>query len=100
QVTRRGRERAITISANVPQGKSQAAAVDAAQKIAAEGLPVGYRVTLGGASQALEETGRELTFALLLGVALAYMILAAQFNSFAHPVSVLMAMPMALTGAL
>jgi multidrug efflux pump len=100
QVTRRGRERAITISANVPQGKSQARAVEAAQRIAAEGMPEGYRATLGGASQALEETGREILFALALGVALAYMILAAQFNSFAHPLSVLMAMPMALTGAL
>jgi multidrug efflux pump subunit AcrB len=100
QVTRRGRERAITVTANVPQGKSQATAIDAAARIAANGLPPGYRTTLGGASQALEETGRELTFALLLGAALAYMILAAQFNSLAHPLSVLFAMPMALTGAL
>jgi multidrug efflux pump subunit AcrB len=100
QVTRRGRERAITVTANVPQGKSQAAAVELATKIADEGLPPGYHTTLGGASLALEETGRELTFALVLGAVLAYMILAAQFNSFAHPLSVLVAMPMALTGAL
>jgi hydrophobe/amphiphile efflux-1 (HAE1) family protein len=100
QVTRRGRERAITITANVPQGKSAALAIDAASKIAADGMPDGYRMTLGGASLALEETGRELSFALLLGVALAYMILAAQFNSLAHPLSVLFAMPMALTGAI
>jgi multidrug efflux pump len=100
QVTRRGRERAITITANVPQGKSAALAIETAAKIAADGMPEGYRTTLGGASLALEETGRELTFALILGAALAYMILAAQFNSLAHPLSVLFAMPMALTGAI
>jgi multidrug efflux pump subunit AcrB len=100
QVTRRGRQRAVTITANVAPGRSQAQAVELAKAIAADGLPLGYGITLSGASLALEETGRELTFALILGVCLAYMILAAQFNSFAHPLSVLIAMPMALTGAL
>lgn len=98
-VTRRGRERAITVYANVVPGKSQAQAVDDAIRIASEGLPEGYHVTISGSAQALQETQKELTFAILLGVALAYMILAAQFNSFAHPVSVLMAMPFSLTGA-
>ncbi len=99
-VTRRGRERAITIYANVAQGKSQGDAVDRAKTIAAGILKPGYRFTLSGSSQVFEEASHELAFALILGLAIAYMILAAQFNSFAHPVSVLMALPFSLTGAL
>jgi len=98
-VTRRGRERAITIYANVAAGKSQGDAVQAVKTFGGS-LAEGYHLTLSGSSQAMEETGRELAFALLLGVGIAYMILAAQFNSFAHPLSVLMAMPFSLSGAL
>ena len=98
-VTRRGRERAITVYANVPPGKSQADAVEMVRRIGAESLGEGYRATLSGSSQAMEETFSELRFAILLGAGLAYMILAAQFNSFAHPISVLVAMPFSLTGA-
>ena len=99
-VTRRNRERAISVFANVAPGKSQADAVEEVQRISASVLPEGYRVELSGSAEALQETTRELIFALVLGLAVAYMILASQFNSFAHPVTVLVAMPFSLTGAL
>lgn len=101
-ITRRGRERAITVTANVPPGASQATAVRRAREIADEALgkAPGFSVALSGQSQALEESFRELTFALLFGVVVAYMILASQFNSFVHPITVLMALPFSLTGAL
>src|SRR5690606_1966023 len=41
-----------------------------------------------------------LSFALIIGILVAYMILAVQFNSFIHPVSVLIALPFSITGAL
>src|SRR5262249_56150536 len=41
-----------------------------------------------------------LVFALILGIVIGYMILGVQFNSFVHPLTVLMAMPFAVTGAL
>lgn len=99
-ITRRGRERAVTITANVAAGASQAAAIAEVRAIAAEVLPAGVRASLGGQSQAMSEASRELGFALLLGLVVAYMILAAQFNSFVHPVTVLIALPFSLTGAL
>jgi hydrophobe/amphiphile efflux-1 (HAE1) family protein len=99
-VTRRSRERAITITANVPQGKSQSDAVEAVRAIGEETLSRGYTLNFSGSAQVFKDAGREAMFALLLGVVVAYMILAAQFNSFAHPVSVLAAMPLSLTGAL
>jgi multidrug efflux pump subunit AcrB len=99
-VTRRNRERAISLSANLTPGKSQSVAVDEIAKIAARVLPEGYHVVLSGSAQAFQETMWQLGFALVLGIVVAYMILAAQFNSFAHPVTVLVAMPFSLTGAL
>jgi hydrophobe/amphiphile efflux-1 (HAE1) family protein len=99
-ITRRGRERAITIQANVAPGASQATAVDEARRLADEVLPPGYTTALSGQSAALKESFGELTFALLLGLVVAYMILASQFNSFVHPVTVLVALPFSLTGAL
>jgi HAE1 family hydrophobic/amphiphilic exporter-1 len=56
-------------------------------------------VELGNA-QAMHETIQSLVFALVLGIVIAYMILGVQFNSFVHPLTVLMAMPFAVTGAL
>jgi multidrug efflux pump subunit AcrB len=99
-VTRRGRERAITVSASVTPGQSEGAAKDMVKELAAQNLEEGYHLTLAGSAQALEETGRELMFAMVLGLVVAYMILAAQFNSFAHPFSVLAAMLFVPTGAL
>jgi len=99
-ITRRNRERAVNVFANVAPGKSQAEAIDRAVAIATEVLPEGYHVLLSGSAQTMKEAIWEFGFALLLGVVIAYMILAAQFNSFLHPFTILMAMPFSLTGAL
>ena len=102
-ITRRGRERAITVTANVAAGRLAGdRGRPGAQAIAREALgqTPGFSVALSGQSQALEESFRELTFALIFGVIVAYMILASQFNSFVHPITVLMALPFSLTGAL
>ena len=99
-ITRRGRERSIAVFANVAPGSSQAVAVEEAVRIATPLLPEGYRLSLSGSAEALRETERELLFALALGVVVAYMILASQFNSFLHPIAILASMPFSLTGAL
>jgi len=99
-ITRRGRERSISVFANVAPGASQAATVERVTAICREVLPEGYHLRLAGSSEALEETFRELGFALVLGLVVAYMILASQFNSFAHPLTVLAALPFSLSGAL
>jgi hydrophobe/amphiphile efflux-1 (HAE1) family protein len=98
-ITRRGRERAVTIFANVGAGATQGAAVEEVKRIGAEVVPAGYRLTLGGSAQTMQESFKELVWALVLGLVVAYMILAAQFNSFSHPFTVLAALPFSLTGA-
>jgi HAE1 family hydrophobic/amphiphilic exporter-1 len=99
-ITRKDRERAITIFANVPKGVSQAKALASAQAIASRVLPEGYRAVPSGSSQAFQESFASLQFAFLMGLIVAYMVLAAQFNAFTHPFTVLLALPFGLSGAL
>jgi HAE1 family hydrophobic/amphiphilic exporter-1 len=53
-----------------------------------------------GSAETFKESFNSLGFALLLGLIVAYMVLGAQFNSFVHPFTVLLALPFSLTGAL
>ncbi|MBI4396525.1 MAG: efflux RND transporter permease subunit, partial [Elusimicrobia bacterium] len=99
-ITRRQRERAIGLFANIAPGKSQAEALGEVQKIAKNVLPKGYRAVLGGGAKTFQESFSSLAFALWLGIIVAYMVLASQFNSFLHPVTVLLALPFSVTGAL
>lgn len=99
-ITRRDRDRAIGIFANVAPGKSQSDALDAVKTIADEVLPEGYRVVFSGSAKVFKESFSSLFFALWLGIIVAYMILASQFNSYIHPFTVLLALPFSITGAL
>jgi hydrophobe/amphiphile efflux-1 (HAE1) family protein len=97
-ITRRDRERAISIFANVAPGHSQDQAIKYVESLSKD-LPVGYRVVLGGASVAFRESMSSLVFALFLGVAIAYMILASQFNSYKDPVTIITILPLSIAGA-
>jgi hydrophobe/amphiphile efflux-1 (HAE1) family protein len=97
-ITRRDRERAITIYGNVAPGASQDQALAAVEEIGKR-MPEGTRLVLGGASVAFRESMSSLLFALGLGIVVAYMVLAAQFNSFLHPVTVLTILPLSVAGA-
>jgi len=99
-IWRSGRERSITIYANVKAGESQQKALARAQSIAKRVLPPEYHITLTGSSQTFAESLQSLVWVLLLGIIVAYMVLASQFNSFVDPLSVLMALPFSISGAL
>lgn len=98
-ITRKNRERAVSIYANVAPGHSQEESLEAVNKIAREVLPADYRIVFSGGSQQMKESFQSLIFALILGIFVAYMVLATQFNSFLHPVTVLLALPFSVTGA-
>jgi multidrug efflux pump len=97
-VTRRDRERAISVYGNVAPGKSQSEALQYIESISKD-LPPGYRAVFGGSSVAFRESMGQLIFALILGIMVAYMVLASQFNSFLHPVTVLSILPLSIAGA-
>jgi len=97
-ITRKDRERAISVFANVASGHSQDEAIRYVED-QAKNLPVGYRIVLGGASVAFRESMSSLLFALLLGIGIAYMILASQFNSYKDPVTIITILPLSIAGA-
>ena len=100
EINRLNRERAITVYANVKTGQSQQTALATVQEISKRILPPQYHVVLSGSSQTFSESFQSLIFALILGLLVAYMVLASQFNSFLDPLVVLMALPFSVSGAL
>ena len=99
-ISRQDRERAVSVYSDLAPKVSQADALAKLQTEITAVLPEGYRLVPGGSSESFKEAFGGLAFALLLGVAVAYMVLGAQFNSFIHPVTVLLALPFSITGAL
>jgi HAE1 family hydrophobic/amphiphilic exporter-1 len=98
-VTRYNRQRSITIYANPAKGASQAEALNKVHEIAKEVLPDNYDIVEAGSSRLFKESFQSLIFVLILGIFVAYMVLGTQFNSFLHPVTILMALPFSVTGA-
>ena len=99
-INRKNRERAISVFANIAPGKSQATALREINRIAKDVLPEGYHVVFSGSAQAFQESVAGLGFVFWLGIVVAYMVLASQFNNYFHPISVLAALPFSITGAL
>jgi hydrophobe/amphiphile efflux-1 (HAE1) family protein len=99
-ITRYNRERAVGIFGNFAPGKSQSEVIDYVQSLAKKTLPEGYHITLSGSSQAFADSFKSLMSALILGIFVAFMVLASQFNSFIHPAVILLALPFSITGAL
>lgn len=98
-ISRRNRQRAITVSGNIAGGRSQADALAAAESISREILPPGYSIRISGSAETFRESFASLLFVLILGIAVSYMVLASQFNSFIDPVAVLIALPFSISGA-
>jgi HAE1 family hydrophobic/amphiphilic exporter-1 len=98
-VTRYNRERAVTVFANIAPGKSQEKALEFIDTASKKILPEGYHAILTGSSQTYKESFDSLFIALALGIFVAYMVLASQFNSFIHPIVILLALPFSVTGA-
>lgn len=98
-ISRSERQRAITVTANMKPGVSQQAALDFVEKTAKGMLEPGYMISQSGSSKTFKESFESLIFALVLGLLIAYMVLASQFNSFIDPITILMALPFSFSGA-
>jgi multidrug efflux pump len=94
------RVRAATLSASVAPGFTLGEAIDTLRAIAADVLPPGSSTMLAGEARELEESGSALYFAFILALVVVFMVLASQFESLIHPFTVLLAVPLAVTGAL
>ncbi|MBX3025650.1 efflux RND transporter permease subunit [bacterium] len=96
------RFRSATIGAHLAQGLPLGTAIERIRAIADEVLPEGegYRYTFAGESEDYFESGNALAFAYVLAVLVIYLVLAAQFESFVHPLTILVAVALSFTGAL
>jgi HAE1 family hydrophobic/amphiphilic exporter-1 len=96
-IDRLNRQRQVTVFANVVPGASQAAAIAEVQQFVNDlQLPTGYAPVLAGTSRELGRTGYYFVLAISLSFIFMYMVLAAQFESFIHPVTILLTLPLAV----
>ncbi len=98
-INRINRQRSISVFGNLTSKVSQQEALDKAQQIAVEILPAPYQLVFEGASSQFSESFKSITWSILFGLLVAYLILAIQYNSFVHPLSVLAPLPFAVIGA-
>jgi len=100
QLNHYNRVRSFTLSASLMPGFALGEALDSLTVTAAEVLPPGSTIDLAGESREFRESGTTLYFAFALSLVFVFMVLAAQFESLVHPFTVLLAVPLAVTGAL
>jgi HAE1 family hydrophobic/amphiphilic exporter-1 len=101
QITRTNRSRSVTITANIKPGHSEAEVVGAlAKAIADQKLPPTYKAEPFGRSKEAAKVGAAFGFAILLAFVFMYLVLAAQFESWLHPVTILLSLPLTLPFAL
>jgi HAE1 family hydrophobic/amphiphilic exporter-1 len=99
-IDRYNRQRQISVNANlqgVPLGEVLG---NARAKVEELHLKPGYQAVFGGSARTLAEASSNFTIALVLAVIFIYMVLASQFNSFIHPLTIMTALPLSLPAGL
>ena len=101
QINRLQRQRQVTITSNVAPGVGQSVVSDALEKIIADlHMPGEYRASPAGITK---ETGRTVSaflIAVFMSVVFVYLVLAAQFESWLHPITIMLALPLTVPFAL
>jgi HAE1 family hydrophobic/amphiphilic exporter-1 len=96
-IDRLNRQRQVTLMANVKPGGSQAAVIQKMNQFAKEvNIDPSYKTGLAGRSKELGRAGYYFMLAFVLSFVFMYMVLAAQFESFIHPVTILLTLPLAI----
>ena len=103
QINRFNRTRQITILSNLDKGSGKVLG-DAVTEVNAimkeQGLPPGYTAAFAGTADTMRESFGYMLFALGLAVILVYMVLASQFESFIHPYTIMLSLPLSVIGAI
>ncbi len=94
------RYKAATISASLADGKTIGDGIDAMQAIGKRLLDESFQTALNGPSRDYAESSSNIVFAFGLALVLIYLVLAAQFESFKDPFTIMLTVPLALSGAL
>lgn len=100
-IDRYQRQRQVTLFANSAPGGSQSEAIESIRRFAQQmNMDPGYRQAISGDVKEMEKTGYYFLIAVGLTFAFMYMVLAAQFESFIHPVTILLTLPLSVPFAL
>jgi HAE1 family hydrophobic/amphiphilic exporter-1/multidrug efflux pump len=94
------RFKSATISASLAPGMTIGDGVKAMEKIADKVLDGDFQTSLSGPSRDFAESSSNTSFAFVLALILIYLVLSAQFESFIDPLTIMITVPLALTGAL
>jgi hydrophobic/amphiphilic exporter-1 (mainly G- bacteria), HAE1 family len=101
EVNRINRRRQVMLMANMAPGVGESDITQALEtKLAAMNMPAGYKFEPMGRSKEMARTGQAFAFAFLLSFVFMYLVLAAQFESWLHPLTILLALPLTLPFAL
>ena len=101
RIDRLDRERQVSVRASVAQGYALADRIEALRQTVSEmNLPAAYTTTVSGRARELERTFTEFIWAFILSIIFMYMILASQFESVVHPVTILLSLPLSVPFAL
>lgn len=99
-IERQGRRRQVTILANLASSKPLGEAIENVESIAQDvGLPSGVHAVFTGTADMMAETFASIIFALVLAIVLTYMVLAAQFENYLHPLTIMFSLPLSVAGA-
>jgi multidrug efflux pump len=99
-LNRYNRVRAITLQANLADGVSLGDALSYLEGLVDEHLPGHVIVDYKGQSQDFRYAGGSILFVMLLGTLVVFLVLAAQFESWLHPLVIMLTVPLAIAGAL
>src|SRR5436309_3101688 len=100
QINHFNRIPSFTLAASLMPGLAQGEALDSIDAVARQLLPPGTTTALAGESREYKESGSAIYFAFVIALIVVFMVLASQFESLLHPWTVLLAVPLAITGAL
>ncbi len=101
RIDRLDRERQVSVRASVAPGFALADRIDALRKtVATMNIPAAYTTTVSGRARELERTFTEFIWAFILSIIFMYMILASQFESTVHPLTILLSLPLSVPFAL
>ncbi len=101
RIDRLDRERQVSVRASVAPGYALADRIEALRQTVREmNLPTAYTTTVSGRARELERTFTEFIWAFILSIIFMYMILASQFESTVHPLTILLSLPLSVPFAL
>ncbi|MDT7687607.1 MAG: multidrug efflux pump [Acidobacteriota bacterium] len=101
RIDRIDRQRQVSLRASVAPGFALADRIEALKRASAEmNMPAIYTTAVSGRARELERTFTEFIWAFMLSIIFMYMILASQFESLIHPVTILLSLPLAVPFAL